>query len=142
VISGAIAAAIGAFALAVIEGMRRFYPARRTWLRLRSRNGRRAVWAMRRRMEAAAASRWPRLLAAALFAVIMIWIAFAPVFSKHWYEVVMDALPYVFVGVAMMRAPGTLEAVAARMRRYEEELGEDPDAEDDEDGAGSDEIAL
>ena len=67
--------------------------------------------------------------------------AAAPLLDKRWYEVALDSLPYAFVSLAFLRAPGTLRAIANRMRDYERDAGEDPDDEVD-DGEGTDVIAL
>jgi hypothetical protein len=139
--TAAVAALTAVLALGFVEGMRRFYPARATWARLRSRHGRRAVRAMRERFETAAASRLPRVLAIVLLALVAIWMAAAPVLDKRWYEVALDSLPYAFVSVALLRTRGTLRVIAQRMRDYERDAGEDPD--DDLDfGEGTDVIAL
>jgi hypothetical protein len=132
--SGAIAALIAGLALAFVEGIRRFYPARQTWMRIRSRHGRRAARAMRERLEAAAARRTPRILALLLLALVGTWIASASLLDKRWYEVVADVFPYAFVSIALLRVPPALRAVANRMRNYEKDHGEDPDRpfEDDE----------
>lgn len=129
--SGVIAALIAVLALGYVEGMRRFYPARRTWIRLRSRHGRRAVKAMRERFEAAAGRRTPRLLAALLLALVVVWVGVSPLLDKYWYEVALDAVPYAFVSIALLRIPGALRVVAERMRDYERDAGEDPDASDE-----------
>jgi hypothetical protein len=136
-----VAALIAVLALGFVEGMRRFYPARTTWARLRSRHGRRAVRAMRERLEAAATSRAPRLMAAALLVLVAAWIAAAPLLDKRWYEVALDSLPYAFVSLAFLRVPSTLRVIANRMRDYERDAGEDPD-EDLDSGDGTDVIAL
>ncbi len=127
--SGSLAAFFAVLALGFVEGWRRFYPSKATWLRLRSRHGRRAIRAMRERMEAAAASKLPRQLASVLGALVVGWIASASLLDKRWYEVLMDVLPYVFIGIAMLRVPGALRAIAERMREYERDTGEDPDLE-------------
>jgi hypothetical protein len=131
--SGAVAALIAGLALAFVEGLRRFYPARATWRRIRSRHGRRAARAMRERFEAAAARRTPRLLALLLFVLVGAWVASASLLDKRWYEVVADVLPYVFVSIALLRMPPTLRAIADRMRGYENDVGEDPDRPLEED---------
>ena len=140
--SAGIAALIAVLALGFVEGMRRFYPARATWLRLRSRHGRRAVRAMRERFESAAASRAPRLLAGALFVLVVGWVAAAPALDKRWYEVALDALPYAFVSLAFLRVPNALRSMAARIREYEKDAGEDPDKDLDDYGNGDTSIAL
>src|SRR5918992_948760 len=117
--SGAIAALIGVLVLGFVEGLRRFYPARRTWLRMRRVRGRLSVRLLRERYERAAAHRAPRQLA-----------------------MVLDVLPYVFVGVALVRTPGALRAIGERMKEYEREQGEDPDKDLFDEGPGAGEIAL
>lgn len=139
--SGIVAALIAALALGFVEGMHRFYPARRTWVRLRSMHGRRAVRAMRERFEAAAARRAPGVLAVALLALVVVWVGVAsPLLDKHWNETALDALPYAFVAVALLRVPAMLRAIAARMRDFEKDLGEDPDGGFPDGGPGA--IAL
>jgi hypothetical protein len=133
--TAAVAALISVLALGVVEGLRRFYPALQTWRRLRSRHGRRAVRAMRKRFEAAAARRTPRLLALTLLLLVAVWVAASSLLDKYWYEVALDSLPYAFVSIALLRIPGALRAIAERMREFERSVGEDPDRElDDLDG--------
>ncbi|MEA2509290.1 MAG: hypothetical protein QOG21_1372 [Actinomycetota bacterium] len=139
--TGAIAALISVLALGMVEALNRFYPARSTWLRLRSRNGRRAVRAMRERFEQSAQLRTPRLAALALAGLVVIWIATAGLLDKRWYEVVLDVMPYVFIAAALLRVPAALRSIAARMRRFELDMGEDPDARPGDDG-GPTAIAL
>jgi hypothetical protein len=130
-----IAALIAVLALGFIEGLRRFYPSRETWRRLRRRRGARAVRAMRERFEIAGARRVPARLVELLLGLVIVWIALAGWLNKEWYEVALDALPYVIVLVTIFRTPGTLFAVGERMREYEKEAGEDPDlTPEDEDG--------
>ena len=140
--SAALAALIAVLALGFVEGMRRFYPARRTWLRIRSRHGRRAARAMRERIEAAADGRAPRLLALLLLALVVAWIAASSLLDKFWYEVALDAFPYAFVSVALLRVPSSLRVIGERMREYEKSMGEDPDADIDGEGQGPTAIAL
>ena len=135
--SGLIAAMGALIAFGVVESMRRFYPAKRTWYRLRSRHGRRAVRAMRERFEATAGKRITSLLAQVLLGLVIVWVALASLLDKRWYEVVADTLPYAFVGAALLRVPGALRVIAARMRDYEREAGEDPDAPLNGDGNGN-----
>jgi hypothetical protein len=135
VTTAAVAALISVLALGVVEGLRRFYPARQTWRRLRSRHGRRAVRAMRKRFEATAARRTPRALALVLLLLVAVWVATSSLLDKYWYEVALDSLPYAFVSIALLRIPGALRAMAERMREFERSVGEDPDKEfDDLDG--------
>jgi len=143
-ITGAIAILLGALTLAVVEGMGKFYPAKRTWLRIRSRHGRRAARAMRERIEATAQRRTPRSLIIVLAVLVVAWIATAPLLAKRWWEVVLDVSPYVFVGIAFLRIPQVLRKVADRMRVYERDAGEDPDQDldDSDEGPGAAEIAL
>jgi len=140
--SGAIAALIGVLVLGFVEGLRRFYPARRTWLRMRRLRGRLSVRLQRERYERAAAHRAPRLLAMMLAALVIAWIAAASWLDKRWYEVVFDVLPYVFVGLALMRIPAALAAIGERMKEYERDEGEDPDKDLFDEGPGAGEIAL
>jgi hypothetical protein len=137
--SGFVAALVAALALGFVEGVGRFYPARRTWLRLRRLRGRSATRAMRERFEAAGGRRPPRLLTTLLLGLAIVWVAAASLLDKRWYEVVADVLPYVFVLAALWRTPHTLEAVAERMKGFEREAGEDPDADE---GDGTAAVAL
>jgi hypothetical protein len=141
--SGIIASFIAVLALAFAEGLGRFYPAHRTWVRLRSLHGRRAVRAMRERFEATARHRLPRILAILLLGLVLGWVASASLLDKRWYEVVMDVLPYVFIGIAMLRVPGNVNRIAERMKDYERGAGEDPDVPlVDQDGDGPSALAL
>lgn len=143
-ITGAIAIILGALTLAVVEAMGKFYPARTTWVRIRSRHGRRAARAMRERIEAVAERRTPRPLVVLLIVLVVGWIASASLLDKRWWEVVLDVLPYVFVGVAFLRLPAVLRKVAERVKGYERDAGEDPerDLDDGEEGGGAVEVAL
>jgi hypothetical protein len=136
VTTAGVSALIAVLMLGFVEGMRRFYPAKATWIRLRSRHGRRAVRAMRERFEAAASSRVPRLLAGGLMVLVVAWVAAAPALDKRWYEVALDALPYAFVSLAFVRVPNALRSMAARIRDYEKDSGEDPDKDLDDYGNG------
>jgi hypothetical protein len=136
--SAGIAALVAVLALGFIEGLRRFYPSRETWRRLRHRRGVRAVRAMRARFETAGLRRAPTRLVELLLGLIIVWIALASWLDKEWLEVALDALPYAFVLTAVVRTPGTLFAIGERMRNYEKEVGEDPDAEPEEPAPPSD----
>ena len=125
--SAVIAVLIAGLTLAFVEGLGHFYPARKTWWRLRRTHGRRAVRAMRERVEEVADRRTPRVLAEVLLGLMVIWVAISPLLDKRWYEVAVDAFPYVFVGIALFRSRPALKAIAARMRDFEREAGEDPD---------------
>lgn len=125
--SAVIAALIGTLVLGFVEALARFYPSKRTWMRLRSRNGRRAVWAMRERLAELAEHRLIRILAILLFGLVLGWIASASLLDKRWYEVVYDVTPYALVGAAMLRTPSALRRIAARMKSYEDEMGDDPE---------------
>ena len=141
--SGFVASSIAALALAFAEGLGLFYPARKTWVRLRSLHGRRAVRAMRERLEATARNNLPRFLALALLALVIGWVASASLLDKRWYEVVMDVLPYSFVCLLMVRMPVILSRIAKRMRDYERSVGEDPDVPIiDQEGDGPTALAL
>lgn len=136
-----IAALAAMLVMAFVEAIRRFYPARQTWRRLRSTRGRLAVRLIRERVEAAAQQGAPRLVAGLLAGLVIVWIALAGVLGKRWYEVVVDVIPYVFVGIALFRLPGALRAIAERMKEYERSVGEDPD-EDWREGGGEGPTAL
>ena len=141
--SGVIASFLAVLALAFAEGLGRFYPARRTWLRLRSQHGRRAVRAMRERFEAVAQSRAPLVLALLLLGLMIAWIASAGLLDKRWYEVLMDVFPYAFIAIAMLRTPAIMTSIVERMKEHERGSGEDPDVPiTDQDGDGPTAIAL
>lgn len=126
--SAIIASFAALAALGFLEGLGRFYPARKTWWRLRRTKGRSAVVLMRARIERAADPAMARRLAALLFALVIVWIATASLLDKRWHEVVFDVTPYVIVTAALLRAPYVMRAVAERMKEYERDAGEDPDA--------------
>ena len=94
---------------------------------------------MRERFESAARAKSGRRVATLLLGLAIVWVAIAPVLDKRWHEVVLEILPYVFVLVAMMRMPTVLRKVAERMKEFERDIGEDPDAELD---GGATAIAL
>src|ERR671910_3224221 len=100
-----LAALFAVLALGFVEGFGRFYPSKRTWLRLRSRHGRRAVRAMRERFESAAQAKAGRKVGTFLLGLAIVWIAASPLLDKRWYEVVLDILPYIFVLIAILRMP-------------------------------------
>jgi hypothetical protein len=98
---------------------------------------------MRERLEATARNNLPRLLALALLALVIGWVASASLLDKRWYEVVMDVLPYSFVCLLMVRMPVILSRIAKRMRDYERSVGEDPDVPIiDQEGDGPTALAL
>lgn len=140
--SAVIAVLIAGLMPAFVEGLAHFYPAKRTWLRLRSRNGRAAVRAMRERIEDMASNRMPTLLAELLLGLVLIWVAIAPLLDKRWYEVAVDAFPYFFVGIALLRSRPAMRSIAARMRNYEKDMGEDPDKPLLGDDPGADPTAI
>jgi hypothetical protein len=140
--SAVIAVLIAGLALAFVEGLGHFYPARKTWWRLRSTHGRKAVRAMRERVEVMAARRTPSILAQVLLALLVVWIAISPLLDKRWYEVAVDAFPYVFVGIALFRSRSSLRAIASRMKDYERDAGEDPDKPFFDDGGDGDPTAV
>lgn len=94
--------------------------------------------AMRERFEAASARKTGRKLAFVLLVLLVAWVGSASLLDKRWYEVVADAFPSLIVLWALVRVPAALEAIAERMKEYEREAGEDPDAplDDAEDGDG------
>lgn len=136
-----IATLVAVLVMAFVDGIRRFYPSRQTWRRMRSIRGRLAVRLMRERFEAGAEQGAPRVVAEVLAGLVIVWIALASWLDKRWYEVVTDVLPYVFVGIALFRLPGALHEVAERMKEYERSVGEDPD-EDWRDGGEDGPTAL
>ena len=140
--SAVIAVLISGLAAAFVEGLGHFYPAKKTWRRLRSRHGRAAVRAMRERIEDVAAKRTPRVLAEILLGLVVVWVAVSPLLDKRWYEVAVDAFPYVFVGIALWRTRPTLRTIAERMKEYEREVGEDPDKPLFDDNGGGDPTAI
>ncbi|MBA3350791.1 MAG: hypothetical protein H0T12_09585 [Actinobacteria bacterium] len=131
--TGVVAALLSVLVLAFVEGLRLFYPAHETWLRLRRIRGRRLVRVTRRRYEAAAEGTVPRRLATLLLGLIIVWVAIASLLDKRWNEVVLDVLPSVIVWLALLRTPGALRVIARRMKEFERLQGEDPDAGPGED---------
>ena len=125
--TGILAALVAVLAWAFVEGFARFYPAREAWLRLRRARGREGVRRIRERFEAASDKRMGRRLFTFVIALLIIWIASASLLDKRWYEVVADALPSVIVAIALLRVPSATRAVAARMKEYERDAGDDPD---------------
>jgi hypothetical protein len=140
--SAVIAVLIAGLTLAFVEGLGHFYPARKTWWRLRRTHGRKAVRAMRERVEDIADRRTHRILAEVLLGLMVIWIAISPLLDKRWYEVAVDTFPYVLVGIALFRSRASLKAIAARMRDFEREAGEDPDKPLFDDGGDGDATAV
>jgi hypothetical protein len=122
-----VAIGIAALTWAFVEGLGRTYPSKAAWLRIRSRHGRRVARAMRERFEAGAARGTPRWLTIALAGLVIGWIASASLLDKRWWEVVLDVLPYVLVGVAFHRLPPNMRKIAARMKDYERDFDEDLD---------------
>ena len=137
-ITGSIAALVALLALGFVEALGRFYPARRTWLRLRATYGYQPLRAMRERFEAAGSRKTGRRVGIFLLALVVAWIAASSLLDKRWYEVVLDVLPYAIVLLALLRTPWALRAVAERMKDYERQAGHDPDARPTEgDGPGA-----
>ena len=131
--TGFIAALTATLALGFVEGLGHFYPSRQTWMRLRRIRGRLPMVRMRQRFEASASKRTVRLLALLLAILVVAWIAAASLLDKRWHEVLLDVLPYVIVGLALVRTPVAMRSIAERMKRFEEEFGDD--LEDDWDGS-------
>jgi hypothetical protein len=140
--TGMIAALAAVVALGFVEGIRRFYPSRQTWQSLRRKRGRLAVRLMRERAQAVADRGAPRVIAETLAGLAIIWIAVASLLDKRWTEVVTDIFPYLVVGIAVVRVPGALRAVAERMKGYESDVGEDPEADWREGDGGPTALAL
>jgi hypothetical protein len=137
-----VAVAVAIIVVGFVEIFARTYPTREAWSKLRRTHGRRAVRAMRLRLEAVAEMKMTRILAGILLALVVAWIASAPLLDKRWYEVVLDVTPYVIVAGALLRMPGALRRVAARIREYEKEAGEEFDDDDDAGDGGPSAIAL
>lgn len=129
--TASIAALLAALALGFVEGIRRFYPSRTTWRRLRRARGRVLMIKMRERYEAAALERAPRFLALALLVLVATWIGVASLLDKRWHEVLFDVLPYVIVVAAVLRVPAALSDIAERMKEFEKEIGDDKVIDDD-----------
>jgi hypothetical protein len=128
-VTSAILASFAAVAaLGFLEGLGRFYPARKTWWRLRRERGRSAVVLMRARIERAADPQLARRLATLMVALVLVWIGASSLLDKRWHEVLFDVMPYLIVSVALLRTPYVLRSVADRMKGYEKDAGEDPDA--------------
>ncbi|HEX2294827.1 MAG TPA: hypothetical protein VHN37_05910 [Actinomycetota bacterium] len=125
--SAIIASFAAVAALGFLEGLGRFYPARKTWWRLRRTRGRSAVVLMRARCERAADPALARRLASLMVALVIVWIGVASLLDKRWHEVLWDVTPYLIVSVALLRTPRILRSVADRMKEYEKDAGEDPD---------------
>ena len=134
--SAIVAIASAVIVYLFVEGFGRLYPSKAAWLRIRSRHGRRAARKMRERFEAGADRGTPRWLTIVLAVLVGGWIASASLLDKRWWEVVLDVLPYVLVGVAFLRLPPVMRKIAERMKTYERDIGEDPDSDLNDDGDG------
>ena len=98
---------------------------------------------MRVRVERAGDPRMARRLATLMLALVVVWIGAASLLDKRWHEVLFDVTPYVIVSIALLRSPYLLRSVAERMKEYEKDAGEDPDAPlPEEDGPGPTAVAL
>ena len=98
--------------------------------------------AMRERLEAVARRKSPRVLAVLLLVLVTTWIASASLLDKRWHEVVLDVLPYLIVEAALLRVQPGMRSIAARMKGFEREVGDDPDSTEEDDGGGPTVIAL
>lgn len=136
--SSFIASLLAVAAVGFLEIFGRYYPARELWWRIRRSRGREAVRRMRERFEGAAARRTSRILGALLVVLVAAWAGTSSLLDKRWYQVVGDSLPAVIVAVALFRTPNVLKSVAERMKAYERQAGDEPDAPSD----GSTAIAL
>ena len=138
-----IAATIAALmAWAFVEVMAGFYPSRATWWRMRRARGREPLRRTRERFEEAADHRVARVLVTVLLCLLIVWVAIASLLDKRWYEVVADAAPSLIVMLSLQRIPSALHSVAERMKKYEREAGDDPDAPLDGGDGGATAIAL
>ncbi|MEA2499164.1 MAG: hypothetical protein QOH26_1569 [Actinomycetota bacterium] len=140
--TGVVATVAALLAFGFLEALRGFYPARPTWWRMRRARGRDAVRRTRERLEEAAGRQAPRILTTVLLCLLIIWVATASLLDKRWYEVVADAAPSLIVMLTLQRIPSTLRLVAERMKKYEREAGDDPDAPLDGGDGGATAIAL
>lgn len=91
---------------------------------------------LRERFEEMSQNKTPRRLAIVLLVLMVAWVASASLLDKRWHEVVFDVLPYVFVGVALLRTPAMMRNVAERMKDYEGRAGDDPESDVEEDDGG------
>lgn len=139
-----IASFAAVVALGFLEGVGRFYPARKTWWRLRRTRGRSAVVLMRARCERAADPGLARRLASLMVALVVVWVGIASLLDKRWHEVLWDVTPYLIVSIALLRTPSILRSVADRMKGYEKDAGEDPDEPGTmgRNGSGPEAVAL
>jgi hypothetical protein len=126
--TGIVAALVAVLTWGFVEGFGRFYPAKQTWWRMRKARGREGVRAVRERFEQASHRKIGRRLLVFVFALLIVWIASASLLDKRWYEVVADAAPSIIVALALLRVPSALEAIAERMKDFERDAGDDPDA--------------
>lgn len=141
--SAVIASFAAVVALGFLEELGRFYPAHKTWRRLRRTRGRSAVVMMRARCERAADPALARRLASLMLALVVVWIGTASLLDKRWHEVLWDVTPYLIVSIALLRTPKILRSVADRMKEYEKDAGEDPDAPElGRNGDGPEAVAL
>lgn len=129
-----MAATMALAALGFLELFGRIYPARELWWRLRRARGRESLRRMRERYEGAAARRTPLILAVVMVALIGGWVATSSLLDKRWYEVVADVLPAAIVAITMLRTRSILRRVAERMKVYEREAGDEPDAPIEDEG--------
>lgn len=123
--SAFIAALVATLTLGFVECLARFYPSRATWRRLRRVNGRVAMIKMRERFESSASRRSALVMAMILLVLLAAWVAAASLLDKRWHEVLLDVVPYVIVGAALLRVPSAMRAIAQRMKGYEREVGDD-----------------
>jgi hypothetical protein len=128
--SAVVASLVASVALGFVELLGRLYPSREAWVRLRRTRGPEAVRAMRERFERAGERRPPKLVRTLLVALVIAWVAAAPLLDKRWYEVALDVSPYVIVYAALWRVPPALRQVAERMKDRERDAGDDPDGDD------------
>jgi hypothetical protein len=72
---------------------------------------------------------------------VALWLAGQSLLEQRWWELVLQLVPYVIVYAAVVRTPGAMAKAGARMKRYEDEAG-DEDAGDEADEGGPSELAL
>ena len=140
--TGIVATVAALLAWGFLEILRGFYPARATWWRMRRMRGRDALRRTRERLEEAADKQLPRVLTTLLLCLLIIWVATASLLDKRWYEVVADAAPSLIVMLTLQRIPSTMKTIAERMKKYERDAGDDPDAPLEGGDGGATAIAL
>lgn len=140
--TGVISALMAALSWGFVEGFGRFYPSKGTWWKLRRARGREPLRRTRERFEEVGARSGPRKLALVLVILLLVWVGVAGLLDKRWYEVLADVAPSLLVIMGLLRVPPALRAIAARMKEYERQAGDDPDEPFEGEESGPTAIAL